>query len=347
MASPNKDQFNNSEKWLAIVRHFIDVLKINIFIVTSELQLLLTNIQKRYGHELLENEHFGFNINNTQNIFLEKFQKVGHYSEYEHPFSLRTFSIPIKLDDGDLVGYLIVGPISLNKKVDTSEIKKFCQKLNLNQEKILNATHEIRVVSFLTIKSILDLLSEVIRYVVQISFEDRKFSQGFLPKNVKEVAQDIYSSICLDELLVTLLDVALSLTKAECGSIMTLDRDQKTLTVKVSRGLDSDLAKNAQVKIGEGIAGISVKENIPFVISGTNGDSRIKHLLKRPEIKQSLVMPLFTENNIFGVLNLHTKILSNAITEESLHVVQNLSRLTSAALNSIQQFDQVKDETKL
>jgi len=133
---------------------------------------------------------------------------------------------------------------------------------------------------------------------------------------------------------VTILDVALNLTKAECGSIMILDEKSGELTIKVSRGLREGEVKKTRLKLGEGISGLSAQENTAFVISKEKIDNRIKHLLKRPEIKEAVVMPLSIKNRVFGVLNLHTKNEETHI-ETGLENLQHISRLISTAIRSI------------
>ena len=112
--------------------------------------------------------------------------------------------------------------------------------------------------------------------------------------------------------------------------------DEKTgeLTIKVSRGLREGEVQKARLKLGEGISGLSAQENTAFVISGEKVDSRIQHLLRRPEIKEAVVMPLSAKNRVLGVLNLHTKNEDTHI-ETGLENLQHISRLISTALRSI------------
>ena len=99
----------------------------------------------------------------------------------------------------------------------------------------------------------------------------------------------------------------MKMTDTECGSIMLVDEKENDLSIKVYRGEKSERLKNVRVALGEGIAGIAAQENSSFIIGSSVPDNRIKHLLKRPEIKQSLIMPLVVKDKVFGVLNLHTK----------------------------------------
>lgn len=304
---PMNHSWIDHDQWRDILRHFADVLQMNIFIVDCNGGILLAPEEGKSEREEAQG--------------LDKFEKHGNYLEFKHHFGVHSFALPMNGKDGNAIAYMMVGPVNLNKR--PASVSK----------------NEPPIVSLETIKSILDLLKEISRYILELSFEEQRFSKmrfnrEILPAQVSEAAHDIYSSICLDELLVTLLDTALSLLKVECGSIMVLD--QEKLIIKVSRGIDAHLTKDTPMKIGDGIAGLALKENTSFVINGTKSDHRIKHLLKRPEIKHSLVMPIGSDNNVFGVLNLHTKVEKNNITDENLSTVTNLSRLTSAAINNIQ-----------
>lgn len=309
--SPQRSSMGHSlidqDQWRDILRHFTDVLRMNIFIVDCNGGILLAPDEGKSEREEAQG--------------LDKFEKHKNHLEFKHHFGVHSFALPMNGKDGNAIAYMMIGPVNLNKRLASAQDK------------------ELPIVSLEMIKSILDLLKEISRYILELSFEEQRFSKmrfnrEILPAQVSEAAHDIYSSICLDELLVTLLDAALSLLKVECGSIMVLD--QEKLIMKVSRGIDAHLTKDTPMKIGDGIAGLALKENTSFVINGTKSDHRIKHLLKRPEIKHSLVMPIGLENNVFGVLNLHTRIEKNKMTDENICAVKNLSRLTSAAINNIQ-----------
>ncbi len=340
------EQLINREKWVDILKHFIDVLQIDIFLVSLDGEVIIPPCKDKYGGELwTANSDFTSTGKEKNMNFLTKFEKHGMYLEYNHHSDLQSFAIPLQLEEGKTLAYMIVGPVALNKRLDSQDLKKIksiTEKLSVNAERVVSILHEIRVVSFLTMKSILDLLFEVSKYVLQLSSQGQKFqklttNKESIAQQVSDAAQDIYSSICLDELLVTLLDVALSMTKTECGSIMVFDQNNQVLTIKVSRGLNTEIASSTQIKIGQGVAGYSAQKKLPLIIRGTHGDNRIKSYLKRPEIQHALVVPILTENNVFGVLNLHTKRKRSNINDESLGLIQNLSKLTSAAISSIQQ----------
>ena len=103
--------------------------------------------------------------------------------------------------------------------------------------------------------------------------------------------------------------------------------------------MDEARVQHTHLKLGEGIAGLAAKNNSPFLLKGDQvkddqGENRIKHLLKRPEIKQAIVIPLSSKNKVYGVLNLHTKKEEPKI-EDGLENLQHLSKLISAAFSAV------------
>lgn len=336
-----RDQLMDKDKWFDFLRRFVDVLRINVFIVDQEGRMLIPpyrNGERRYGSDFLATT-FGFDFSGRKSEFWKRFEKSGAYLEAKDAFDFRVFAIPVIVDKNEPLAYAIVGPVILNKRLEMDEYVNIANRVNLKNDQFLDIVNEVRVVSFVAIKGILDLLSEVIKDVIELNLEKKRlhetrFNREILPKEVSDAAQEMYADIHLDELLVTILDVALSLTKAECGSIMILDEKTGELSIKVSRGLVDDEVKRARLKLGEGISGLSAKENISFVISKDKPDNRIQHLLKRPEIKESVVMPLSVKNRVFGVLNLHTK-NEEARIETGLENLQHISKLISTAIRSI------------
>lgn len=335
------EELLDKPKWADFLRRFIDVLRINIFVVDPAGRIFIpphgNGESGLYGSKFLTSS-FGFNFSAKGSKLLEKFEEHGSYLEYRDPFDFYVFSVPVRVEN-EIIAYMIVGPVVLNKRKTSDDYFKVAAQLNFKKDDLMDIIYEIRVVSFVTIKAVLDLLSEVVKDIIELRLEKKRlhqmrFNKDVLSKETADAAKDLYTAIHLDELLVTVMDVALNLTRAECGSIMLLDEDKKALTIKVSRGIDEKKVLEAQPKIGEGIAGIAAKENASFIISGERSDNRIKHLLQRSDIKQSVVIPLSVKNRVFGVLSLHTKREERKI-EVNEQNLQNLSKLISTAICSI------------
>lgn len=332
----------NKEKWSDFLRRFIDVLKINMFIVDPQGRVLIPPFQERgrgrFGSRFLH-ESFRFDLSAGTVSLLTRFEKSGSYLEARDALDFHVFAVPVKAEDDQAVAYLIIGPVILNKAREKTHYLNLAGQLDLKSDDLMDVIHEIRVVSFVTIKAILDLLMEVAKDMLQLSIERQRlhqtrFNKELLPKSIAEAAQDMYAEIHLDELLVTILDVAINLVQAESGSIMILDEVNGEMSIKVSRGLNQLIADKVRVKMGEGIAGIAAQENSLFVISGTQGDNRIQHLLKRPEIKQSVVIPLTIQDKVLGVLSLHSKVETPKMAAR-IDSLKQLSRLVSTAIHSI------------
>jgi hypothetical protein len=322
----------NKEKWWDILSRFIDVLHINIFIIDSEGRVVLPPEEGKYGGGFLTNPKLGFDVVMSAPNIIQKFKNNGIYLEYVNKYGLSAYAIPINIETKNTIAYMIVGPLILNRKMDIQRYEELVKESGINANEFLNQISEIRVVSNIMLNSILDLLSEIIKDNVELSLRGKfikRVEEDEALNEINKVAQEIYSSVRLDELLVTLLDVALKMTDSECGSIMVADEKNKDLAVKVSRGLKDEHTVETRVKMENSIAGIAFRDNSAFFINGQQGDNRIKHLLKRPEIKQALVIPLMSKDRIIGVLNLHTKKEESKI-KDNFDNLQYLTKLLSS-----------------
>lgn len=331
----------NKDRWSDAVKRFIDVLKINIFLVDYTGETIIPPYTEAgrgaFGGQFLS-ASFGFKFPGQQDNLLNSFRQHGLYLECNDSLGLQVFAIPIKADKNQVIGYVVVGPVILNKRQDNAVYHDMASRFNIKVPNLVDALFEIRVVSFLTVKAILDLLAQIAKDIIDLNLEKRnldhaRLSREVLSKEVTDAAQDMYAAIHLDELLITVLDLSLNLTQSDCGSLMLVDKDTGDLAIKVSRGIENEKFRNVRIKMGEGIAGIAAQENRAFIISGTQGDSRIQPYLKRPEIKQSAVLPLSSRNRLVGVLNLSCK--SESCAEFNEKNLQHLSRLISTAIQTL------------
>jgi len=324
------------DKWWDMLSRFIDVLRINIYIVDRAGQIILPPEESKYGGRLLAHPGLGFDIFKEADQFESQFVHHTHYLETVSRYDLFSYAIPLMTTSKETIAYVMVGPIILNKRLDTNEYINQARSVGANEDDVLNEINEIRVVSNIMMNSIINLLTEIVRDSIEIkspsesTMPDNTLNQKIWEKEFESIANEIYSTVRVDELLITLLDVALKMTDTECGSVMMLDRKTNELTIKASKGLNDLKIQGVRVKVGEGIAGLVAKVKAPLIIDGENPDNRVAHMLTRPQIKRALVMPLVSKNRCYGILNLHTNESNDKITE-NLDNLQYLTQLLSSA----------------
>lgn len=225
--------------------------------------------------------------------FLGGAKVVDKNLSYECFSGLRSFIAPLGLN-GLVLSYVILGPVSLVALKPKQEYRKQAEEFNIELDEYWNLFSEINVVSFHLAKTLIELTKDMGDYILRLSYECK----------VRERKKMVTEAIKLNKFLDSLLDAAFSVTNADTGSIMLLDRVTDELTVKVSKGLSIDVARNAKVKLGEGISGLAVKVGEAFIIDEYQQDNRIKKYLKRPSIGSSMVIPIKFENDVLGVMNL-------------------------------------------
>jgi putative nucleotidyltransferase with HDIG domain len=101
------------------------------------------------------------------------------------------------------------------------------------------------------------------------------------------------------------LERIISITKAEAGSIMVLEDDDK-LHIEISVGLPEDIKDKVILGLNEGLAGWVAVNRTPLILEDTSKDQRFKNIPSTPEIKSSIVLPIIHGEKLLGVLNINT-----------------------------------------
>ncbi|MFC1510362.1 GAF domain-containing protein [Candidatus Omnitrophota bacterium] len=330
----NESFFNNVAKregWQRLLSRLIDVLQINVFIMDPYGKVLLPAKSGRFGEDFLKDISLGFDVRYTSSSLKERFVRSSQFSEARGRYALSCFALPIKNGVGsEPRAYLVAGPVILSQKLNNQEYLDMAKSYGVVRADVMDKIGEIRVVSNLMMNSILDLMHEIVRNNVnELRGKDPlKISSAHF-ELIEKIKNEIRSRVSIDEVLISLLDGALKISQAECGSIMVNDHEEGGLVMKASRGLDLNKFEDGVVPIGEGICGRAALDEAVFVIRENGVDHRIKGCLKRPEIKQAIVVPLMSKNRVFGVMNLHTKKEGNDISS-SVDSLKNLSSLLSS-----------------
>jgi signal transduction histidine kinase len=110
----------------------------------------------------------------------------------------------------------------------------------------------------------------------------------------------------LEDILEIIVRRVVSTLQAQQASIMILDPETNLLETRASYGLESEFARNARKKLGEGISGwVAKRREAVQLDSGANmGSFQSQHKVNR-NITSALSLPLLVGERCVGVLNVN------------------------------------------
>ena len=241
------------------------------------------------------------------------------------PAGLCNLTTPLTLNN-NVLGYFIVGPVILVKRESKEEYRHVVEELELDLEDFWSAILEIKVLSFHCAQSILELIKDLVEYILKLSYQN-------ITKE-KEMLMSLGSSK-LTNFLDALLEVAFEISGADIGSVMWFDKVNSELTIQASRGISKDIVRNTRVKLGSNVSGIAVKEGESFLIDEHTQDNRITQYLERQNLRSSMVIPFKIEDEVAGVINIGTLSTSSvSFTRNNLNLMKRLLDLVSLALHA-------------
>lgn len=291
-----KPDFENF-KWQPIIENVTDILRITTCIIDTNGVPIIIPSEGRYGWRFIP-QLLDVQVNYNQ-IAEDRF-------EFVDKFRLHHYAIPFKSSNNTVKGYILLGPMILNKRLAMHEYYEIAQKWGEDFDGFKERLEEIRVISQLNLEHILNTV------VSFIQFRQNQVSLEFVrPENTR--IQNIFQSM---------LTLSLAIANAESGSVMLFNHQTNELSIQAAKGLSNQYL-NSRIKLNDGVAGVAFKENKTMLIHGKPQNSRIAHLLKRTEIKQSIVMPFgATDQKTRGVLNLNI-IKANKDIRSNLNAVNN------------------------
>ncbi|MBU3933894.1 MAG: PocR ligand-binding domain-containing protein [Candidatus Omnitrophica bacterium] len=321
------------KQWQEIQDHFAQVLGVTIRFVEPNGNLLTRPSKTtRLCEEVIRSSAAGIAqcgrclAPAAPNLETEQMWKEG----YLCPIGLHNFSIPVNLPNNETIAKLLVGPVLLGERQKPGRYREKIAELGIDLDKFIDALIEIKVFSFSGIQSVLELLQDVVCYLVELGYHRFKLEKIIPLPKVSKMVYKFYT----DKLLSALLDVSFNVTGAEFGSIMLLDEKSGSLYIKIGRGIKKDIIKHTRLKIGEGVAGLAAQENKFLLLDDKFADERIKNRLQRPEIKSAIVAPIQVEDELFGVMNIGTLHPSDKFSAENIDVLRQLIKLVTTTMTS-------------
>jgi len=157
-------------------------------------------------------------------------------------------------------------------------------------------------------------------------------------KNEFLVLQELTRTISITDNVIaiakTLLDAALNYAHAERGSLM-LVTEKDELSIIASEGLDSHIARDSRVKIGEGIAGLIAKNGQPELVEDIDKNVHFKNLGHGTYKTTSFIScPIISNNELLGILNINDKKNGTAFNRDEFDLLQTLAKYAGVPLEN-------------
>jgi signal transduction histidine kinase/CheY-like chemotaxis protein len=112
----------------------------------------------------------------------------------------------------------------------------------------------------------------------------------------------------IQDLLASVLQSTMRAVHANIGSIMLLDQQRKTLRIAASRGLPDEVHDQAEVRLGEGVAGKVAELGDAVIVDDIERDARFARTNDPKYGTGSFIcMPVRVGDRIIGVINLAKK----------------------------------------
>ena len=324
----------NLEDWQSVQDSFSDSLGITLQTIDVNGNSLSRTSGPNRLHRKVYQNNLNFSKLCTDCILASKVKNkidIQKRTNLKCPFDLDLFILPIRAHANRIAAYIIIGPLIINKRKEKKEYAKYAKKAGIDLEELLDALIEINVFSYNRIRSIIKLFSDIFSYMAQTGYHKKRLGE-IAPKVMEQ--DPLFSLYYEEKVLNAFLNTCAIALDADSGSVMTLDKNTNMLRIRVASKLDQNIVESANVKVGEGIAGVVAATAKPIILPKDEKKNGLSKKMKRKYIKSSMIVPFTKASNheVYGVINLNIVRKNKEFSEKDIAFVKELTNLASIAL---------------
>lgn len=162
-------------------------------------------------------------------------------------------------------------------------------------------------------------------------------SRTLLEKKIsilQAISETIVATSNTDAIANILLDLSVTYTNAEKGSLMVVD-DRDELTMLAARGIAGHVVRNYRAKVGEGIAGTVARRREPCLVTDIEKDPRFRGRRRdRYRTTSFISCPIISRKKLIGVLNVNDKKDGTAFTEDEFSLIRIIANQAAITLEN-------------
>lgn len=164
------------------------------------------------------------------------------------------------------------------------------------------------------------------------------YSKPELLQSLRDILDSYDLALDRRGLLNRVLQIAVSATGADRGSIMLWDPKRRVLRVDVSLGIEEELIPKIQVPSGEGVAGRAFATERPILVNGKADRGKYQITRERDDIESAISAPLVNGDQVIGVLNVSHARDQNVFDATDLEFVEQLARLDARLIARAEEY---------
>ena len=162
-----------------------------------------------------------------------------------------------------------------------------------------------------------------------------------------QIGHAMSSILNLEELSEFIVKKITDVLKVKICSLMLIDREDKTLSIKAAIGLGDAVIRTTKIKLGQAISGWVAQHGEPVLVSDIENDVVFGRTnLPQYETKSLLCIPLRVKERILGVVNITDKTIhgqQNIFIEEDLRFLTVICNYASISIENAQLYGEVKN----
>ncbi len=158
---------------------------------------------------------------------------------------------------------------------------------------------------------------------------------------------ELYRHLRLEQVLQTLVDVAVEILQADKSSVMVWDVQRERLVVRAARGFSPETMAQMSFALGEGVVGRVAATGEPIIVEDVYTDPRVARRITDPEdIRSFMHVPIEIGGEVFGVFNVDYA-QPRALGAEEQRLFIGLAQRAALAIENARLYEQAQQAAVL
>ncbi len=152
-----------------------------------------------------------------------------------------------------------------------------------------------------------------------------------------KISKSLVNNKDVGDVLKTIVNIVADVMNFKICSVMLYNPQKEELSIKATQSLSENYINKPNLKVGESLSGMAIKEKKPITAIDVTKHPRYKYpeIAKKEGLKSMLAVPMMVKEKIIGVINVYTT-NEHIFSEEEVKLLSSIADLAAIALENAQ-----------